>query len=136
MLLRRWESDGTHDSSKNAAIGTDSKHSAAAFQGRRAQKQLSIDGTPIRPPGSSLRDLHIRFDRLHLRHGNGGNPRRRPAPRSRLEPLPYELENGSPILRNDFHPRHFPHHREIDAAETETRDEDVKAIPQGLVAQR
>src|SRR5450631_1231927 len=50
MLLRRWESDGTDDSSKNAAIGTDSKHSAAAFQGRRAQKQLPIDGTPFARP--------------------------------------------------------------------------------------
>src|SRR5208337_4762230 len=50
------------------------------------------------------------------------------APRARLEPFPDKLEDGSPILRNHLHPRHFPQHREVNSAETQSRQEDVDAI--------
>src|ERR1019366_4611522 len=57
-----------------------------------------------RPLRSSLRHLCGRFDRLHLRLWDGGNPRGRAAPGAGFEPLPYELEDGSPILRNHLQP--------------------------------
>src|SRR5271157_2695981 len=89
-----------------------------------------------RPLRSPLRALWDRFTRFRLRHWDGRNPRRCAAPGAGLEPLPYKLEDGSPILRHYLHPCHFPHHGEIDAAETEARQEDVDAITQGLVVQR
>src|SRR5258708_35861479 len=74
--------------------------------------------------------------RFPCRQWDGRNSRRRAAPGARLEPLPYKLEDGSPILSNHLHPSHFAHHREIDATETEARNEDIKAITQRLVFHR
>src|SRR6266852_8168241 len=85
---------------------------------------------------STLCPLRHRFARLRLRHRDRRNPGGRATPGTRLEPFPYKLEDGSPILRNHLQPCHFPHHWEIDSAETDSRKEDVDAITQGLVVQR
>src|SRR5271165_7337637 len=50
--------------------------------------------------------------------------------------LPYQSEDGSPILRNHLHPRQPPQHREIDTAKTQACQEDVDAITQRLTSQR
>src|SRR6266852_3239103 len=92
---------------------------SSGFPRSKALKRLSIDGKanarPLRSPLCPLRD---RFARFRLRHWAGGDPRRRATPGASLESLPHKLEDGSPILRNHLHPRHFSHHGEIDPAET------------------
>ena len=47
-----------------------------------------------------------------------------------------EAGNGSPILIDQFQPGQRPHLREINSAETHSRDENIDAIAQRLVIQR
>src|SRR5581483_2883373 len=48
----------------------------------------------------------------------------------------YQVENGLAIFENHSEPCHFPHHRKIDAAETQSRKKDVHAIAERLVVER
>src|SRR5580692_8003116 len=48
----------------------------------------------------------------------------------------YQLENGPAIFQDDFWPSQFPHHGEIDAAETDARQENVDAVAERLVVER
>src|SRR5260370_2220214 len=106
------------------------------YRFRVSRFSIWIGGGHAQSISSPLRYLRHSFARLRLRHGNGRNPRRRAPPSTSLEPFPYKLEDGSPILCNHLQPCHFPHHGEINAAETDSRKEDVDAITQGLVVQR
>src|SRR5208282_3298264 len=129
MLLGRRECDGTHDSSTNAAIGTGSTNRRQLFEAEKRLSDSELASNPTaRPFRLSLRPLYDRFAGFHLRHWAGENPRRCAAPGALFEPFPHEFEDGSPILRNQPYPRHFPHHGEIDAAKAEPRKENVDAI--------
>src|SRR5208337_4951140 len=137
MLLGRTECDGNHNSSKNAAIGTGSSARQQLSTVEKGRSDFQIpENASARPLRSPLCPLCYRFARFRWRRWDGGNPRRRASPSAGLEPFPYEIENGPAILGDHFQPCHLPHHGEIDAAETEARQEDVDAITQGLVIQR
>src|SRR5580698_4454436 len=71
-----------------------------------------------------------------MRHRHGGNPGRSAAPGTGFNALPDQFENGSPILGNHFNPCHLAHHREINAAESDSCEENVNAVAEGLVTQR
>ena len=47
-----------------------------------------------------------------------------------------DVEDASPVFRNDPYPRQRAHLRKIDSPETETRDQNVDAVANFLVAQR
>src|SRR5258706_456368 len=98
--------------------------------GTQAPQSMHSTGSmySISPPYLALRSLRDRFARLCLRYGDGRNPCGRAPPSTSLKSFPYKLEDGPPILRNHLHPCHFSHHGEIDAAETDSREEDVDAI--------
>jgi len=47
-----------------------------------------------------------------------------------------QLQNGPPILRENFEPSELIHHWEVDSAETQTSEKDVDTVAERLVIQR
>src|SRR5208282_360935 len=87
-------------------------------------------------PNLSLRPLCNRLCGFRRRHRNGRNSRRRPPPCSGFKTFAHKLKDSPPILRNYLYPRHFPHHRKINTAETEPRQKNIDAIAERLIVQR
>src|SRR6266478_3325884 len=69
-----------------------------------------------------------------MRRQGTGTPHRSAVPSSQR--LPDEFEDCASILRDHFHPCRATHHREVDPAETETREQDVDAKTQRLMIKR